>query len=184
MEVIKTKIADLFIIKPKVFEDSRGYFFESYNQNKFQEHGLEYTFVQDNESFSSYGTIRGLHYQLAPHAQSKLIRVISGKILDVAVDIRKDSPTYGEWEATELSEDNKLQLLVPKGFAHGFSVLSEKAVVFYKCDSFYHPESERGINFRDPSLNIDWKIHPEDAIISPKDKILPEFDEAEMNFSI
>jgi len=184
MEIIKTKIPDLYIIKPRIFEDNRGYFFESYNQKKFQDHNLNYTFVQDNESLSSYGTIRGLHYQLAPHAQTKLLRVISGKILDVVVDIRKNSPTFGQWESTELSEDNKLQFLVPKGFAHGFSVLSEKAIVFYKCDSLYNPESERGINFRDPSLNIDWKIKPEKANVSPKDKILPEFAEAEMNFSI
>jgi dTDP-4-dehydrorhamnose 3,5-epimerase len=184
MEIIETKIPDLYIIKPRVFEDSRGYFFESYNLKKFQEHNLNYNFVQDNESFSAYGTIRGLHYQLAPHAQSKLVRVISGKILDVAVDIRKNSPTFGQWVSTELSEENKLQLLVPKGFAHGFSVLSENTVVFYKCDSFYHPESEKGINFNDKTLNIDWKISQEEAIISPKDKILPEFEEAEMNFSL
>jgi dTDP-4-dehydrorhamnose 3,5-epimerase len=184
MEVIKTKIPDLLIIKPKVFEDSRGYFFESYNKRKLEEHNLKYDFVQDNESLSNYGTIRGLHYQLAPHAQTKLVRVITGKIYDVAVDIRKDSPTYGQWVGTELSEENKHQLLVPKGFAHGFSVLSGKAIVFYKCDSFYNPESERGINFRDKFLDIDWKINDKDAIISPKDKILPEMKEAEMNFSI
>jgi len=184
MEVIKTKIPDLLIIKPKVFEDSRGYFFESYNKRKLEEQNLEYDFVQDNESLSNYGTIRGLHYQLAPHAQTKLVRVITGKIYDVAVDIRKDSPTYGQWVGTELSEENKHQLLVPKGFAHGFSVLSSKAIVFYKCDSFYNPESERGINFRDKFLDIDWKINDKDAIISPKDKILPEMKEAEMNFSI
>ncbi len=184
MEVIKTKIPDLLIIKPKVFEDSRGYFFESYNEKKLGEQHLHYNFVQDNESLSNYGTIRGLHYQLAPHAQTKLVRVITGTIYDVAVDIRKDSPTYGQWVGTELSEENKYQLLVPKGFAHGFSVLSKKAIVFYKCDSFYNPESERGINFRDEFLDIDWKIDDKDAIISPKDKILPEMKEAEMNFSL
>lgn len=184
MEVIQTKIPGLLIIKPKVFEDSRGYFFESYNRKKLEDHELHYEFVQDNESLSTYGTIRGLHYQLAPHAQTKLIRVISGKILDVAVDIRKNSPTFGQWVSTELSEENKAQLLVPRGFAHGFSVLSKQAVVFYKCDNLYNPESERGINFRDPQLNIDWQIDPADTIISAKDKVLPEFVEAEMNFSI
>ncbi|MFO8235836.1 MAG: dTDP-4-dehydrorhamnose 3,5-epimerase [Bacteroidales bacterium] len=183
MEILKTEIPDLYQIQPKVFEDNRGYFFESYNQKKFKEIQLYYTFVQDNESFSSYGTIRGLHYQLAPHAQTKLVRVISGKILDVAVDIRENSATFGKWVSTILSEKNKTQLLIPKGFAHGFSVLSEKAVVFYKCDDFYQPEYERGINLRDKKLNIDWQINPEEAIVSPKDKVLPEFKDAEMNFS-
>lgn len=183
MEIIKTKIPDLIKIQPKVFEDSRGYFFESYNQKKFKGNHLNYSFVQDNESLSSYGTIRGLHYQLAPHAQAKLVRVISGKILDVAVDIRENSPTFGQWESTILSETNKTQLLIPKGFAHGFSVLSKTAIVFYKCDDFYQPDYERGINFRDKKLNIDWQINPETAIVSPKDKVLPDFKDAELNFS-
>ncbi|MFP4018215.1 MAG: dTDP-4-dehydrorhamnose 3,5-epimerase [Bacteroidales bacterium] len=183
MEIIETKIPDLIKIQPKIFEDNRGYFFESYNQKKFEGNHLKYVFVQDNESLSSYGTIRGLHYQIAPHAQAKLVRVISGKILDVAVDIRQNSPTFGQWESTILSEENKTQLLIPKGFAHGFSVLSDTAIVFYKCDDFYQPDYERGINFRDEKLNIDWQINPDTAIVSPKDKVLPDFKDAEMNFS-
>lgn len=184
MEIEKTNLQDLLVIKPKVFQDNRGYFFESYNQRKFLDQGLHYSFVQDNESLSDYGTIRGLHYQLAPFAQAKLVRVIMGRIFDVAVDLRKNSPTFGQWHGTELSAENKSQMLVPKGFAHGFSVLSEKAIVFYKCDSFYHPESERGISYRDPSLSIDWKIDVNQAIVSAKDKVLPDLKDAEMNFSI
>lgn len=172
------------IIKPKVFEDNRGYFFESYNRNKFLDHGLEYRFVQDNESLSTYGIIRGLHYQLAPYAQAKLIRVIYGKVYDVAVDLRENSPSYGQWYGSELSGENKKQMLVPRGFAHGFSVLSDKAIVFYKCDNFYHPDSERGINYKDPDLNIDWQVNPENAVVSTKDKVLPDFAHADMNFSI
>jgi len=184
MEIQETSLHGLQIIKPKIFEDNRGYFFESYNSKTFQNHHINHTFVQDNESLSAYGTIRGLHYQLAPYAQTKLVRVISGRILDIAVDIRKDSPTFGQWEGVELSADNKKQLLIPKGFAHGFAVLSEKAIVFYKCDNYYTPESERGINYKDPELNIDWQITDKEAIISAKDKILPDFREAEMNFSL
>ena len=184
MQIIQTGLPDLLIIKPKIFEDNRGYFFEGYNQNKFRDNGLHYTFVQDNESLSTRGIIRGLHYQLAPYAQAKLIRVIYGKVFDVAVDLRENSSTYGQWYGCELSAENKEQLLVPRGFAHGFSVLSGQAIVFYKCDNFYHPESERGINYRDPSLNIDWKIEPEKAIVSAKDKVLPDFKDADMNFSI
>lgn len=183
MKIHETKIPGLLVIEPKVFEDNRGYFFESFNQKRFQEQNLNYTFVQDNESLSSYGTIRGLHYQLAPYAQAKLVRVISGKVFDVAVDIRKNSPTFGEWQGIELSAENKNQLLIPKGFAHGFSVLSDKAIVMYKCDSFYAPESERGINFKDRELNIDWKIPEDKAIISAKDRVLPDLKDAEMNFS-
>lgn len=182
MNVISTDLPGLFILEPKVFNDSRGYFFESFNKKVFEQHKLEYTFVQDNESLSAYGTIRGLHYQLAPYAQSKLVRVISGKIYDVAVDIRKDSPTFGRWQGVELTSENKKQLLIPQGFAHGFSVLSEEAIVLYKCDSFYAPDSERGINFRDPRLNINWKIPDDQAIVSAKDKVLPDFQHAEMNF--
>lgn len=184
MQIIQTGLPDLLIIKPRIFEDNRGYFFESHNQNKFRDNGLHYTFVQDNESLSTRGIIRGLHYQLAPYAQAKLIRVIYGKVFDVAVDLRENSSTYGQWYGCELSAENKEQLLVPRGFAHGFSVLSDQAIVFYKCDNFYHPESERGINYRDPSLNIDWKIEPEKAIVSAKDKVLPDFKDADMNFSI
>ena len=184
MEVIKTAIPDLLIIRPKVFKDNRGYFFESYNESKYLDENLKFQFVQDNESLSGYGTIRGLHYQLAPYAQTKLVRVVKGRIYDVAVDIRKNSPTFGKWHGVELTEENKKQLLVPRGFAHGFSVLSKEAIVFYKCDNFYHPDSERGILYQDPKLNIDWKITPEDRIISAKDKVNPEFNKAEMNFTI
>ena len=184
MQIIQTGLPDLNIIKPRIFEDNRGYFFESYNQNKFLEAGLKYNFVQDNESLSTYGIIRGLHYQLAPYAQTKRSRVIHGKVYDVAVDLRENSPTFGQWYGCELSAENKEQLLVPRGFAHGFSVLSEKAVVFYKCDNFYHPDSERGINYKDPDLNIDWQIEPGKAVVSAKDKVLPDLKDADMNFSI
>lgn len=182
MEIIKTEIPDLLIIQPRVFEDERGYFFESFNDNEFKKHGLNLNFVQDNESKSGYGVIRGLHYQLAPYSQTKLVRVIQGKVFDVAVDLRQDSPTYGKWRGIELSAENKIQFLIPKGFAHGFSVLSETATFVYKCDSLYQPKAERGLNFNDPYLNIDWRISAENAIISPKDKVLPNFKEAEKNF--
>ena len=182
MNITETGIKDLLIIEPKIFDDPRGYFFESYNQNKFKEFQLNFDFIQDNQSKSSYGVVRGLHYQLEPYAQTKLIRVLQGKILDVAVDIRKGSPTYGKHFPIELSEDNKKQLLVPKGFAHGFSVLSEKAVVLYKCDNIYKPEAERGILYNDPDLIIDWKIN--DAIISKKDQYNPLLKDAENNFEM
>ena len=182
MEIIKTKIPDLLIIKPRVFEDERGYFFESYNEKIFGKKGLDLSFVQDNESKSGYGVIRGLHYQLAPYSQTKLVRVIEGKVFDVAVDLRDNSPTFGQWSGIELSADNKIQFLIPKGFAHGFSVLSKSAVFIYKCDNLYNPEAERGINFNDPFLNINWRIAPDKAIISPKDKVFPNFKEAEKNF--
>ena len=182
MKIIKTAIPNLLIIEPNVFEDSRGYFFESYNQNDFEKTDLHFKFVQDNQSKSGYGVIRGLHYQIEPHAQTKLVRVLSGKIYDVTVDIRKGSPTFGKWVGVELSEDNKKQVLVPKGFAHGFSVLSETAIVFYKCDSFYHPESDRGIIYNDKSLKIDWKIEPEKAIVSEKDLKHPTLEKADNNF--
>jgi dTDP-4-dehydrorhamnose 3,5-epimerase len=184
MEIEGTNLKDLLIIKPRVFEDNRGYFFESYNEQKFLEHGLNYNFVQDNESLSKYGSIRGLHYQLAPYAQAKLVRVVMGKIFDVAVDLRENSPTFGQWHGTELSGENKKQMLIPRGFAHGFSVMSETAIFQYKCDNFYHPESERGINYKDESLSIDWKINLKDAVVSAKDKILPDLKHADMNFSI
>lgn len=184
MQTIETGLPGLIIIKPKVFEDNRGYFFESFNKKRFTNQALEYDFVQDNESLSTYGIIRGLHYQLAPYAQTKLMRVIYGKIYDVAVDLRENSPTYRQWYGKELSSENKEQLLIPQGFAHGFSVLSDKAIVFYKCNNFYQPESERGINYKDPTLNIDWQVDPDQAIVSAKDKVLPDFKEAEMNFSI
>ena len=181
MEIINTEFPGLFIIKPKIFEDSRGYFFESYNKLKIPTI-TKIEFVQDNQSKSVYGTIRGLHYQLEPYSQSKLIRVLEGKILDVVVDIREKSPTFGRYFSIELSCNNKQQLFIPKGFAHGFSVLSETATVFYKTDQYYNPESERGINFNDIDLGIDWKIEIEKAIISSKDKVLPTFKESEKNF--
>ncbi|MFQ5583507.1 MAG: dTDP-4-dehydrorhamnose 3,5-epimerase [Calditrichia bacterium] len=182
MKIIETKIPGLLVIEPRVFEDERGYFFESYNRKAFVEAGLDFNFVQDNQSKSGYGVIRGLHYQLEPHSQTKLVRVLQGKILDVCVDIRRGSPSFGEWVAVDLSEDNKKQMLVPRGFAHGFSVLSETAVVFYKCDEFYHPEADRGIRYNDKTLNIDWKINPGDARVSEKDKKHPVLSEAENNF--
>jgi len=182
MPFITTELPGLLVFEPKVFEDSRGYFFESYNENIFQQQGIQCHFVQDNQSSSSYGVIRGLHYQLNPHAQTKLVRVLAGRILDVAVDARNGSPTYGRYFSIELSSDNKKQLLVPKGFAHGFSVLSERAEVLYKCDGFYNKESEGGFRFDDPALKIDWQIPANNAIISDKDKILPFLEAVKTNF--
>ncbi|HEX7903247.1 MAG TPA: dTDP-4-dehydrorhamnose 3,5-epimerase [Chitinophagaceae bacterium] len=173
MSFTATDMPGLLVFEPNVFEDSRGYFFESYNENIFRAEGINLQFVQDNQSSSGYGVIRGLHYQLPPYAQTKLIRVLFGKILDVAVDIRVGSPTYAKTFLVELSAENKKQLFIPAGFAHGFSVLSEKAEVLYKCDSFYNKESEAGISYNDPALNIDWKISPGKSIISEKDQQLP-----------
>jgi dTDP-4-dehydrorhamnose 3,5-epimerase len=175
-------IPGLLIIEPVVFEDSRGYFFESYNGSVLKKNGIDLTFVQDNQSRSSFGVIRGLHYQLQPHAQTKLVRVLDGTILDIAVDIRKGSPAYGQHFAIELSAENKKQFFIPPGFAHGFSVLSETAVVFYKCDAFYNKESEAGIRYDDSDLGIDWKIDPVKAVISEKDKQLSSFKECRTNF--
>lgn len=174
MEVIKTDIRNVLIIEPKVFGDTRGYFFESYSQREFDEKvvpilGREINFVQDNESMSSYGVMRGLHFQRPPFTQSKLVRCVKGSVLDVAVDIRKGSPTYGQHVAVELTEDNHRQFFIPKGFAHGFAVLSKTAVFQYKCDEFYHPEADGGINILDESLGIDWIIPTEKAILSDKD---------------
>jgi dTDP-4-dehydrorhamnose 3,5-epimerase len=183
MKIIHTDFSGLLIIEPRIFSDPRGYFYESYNENKFQESSLKYDFVQDNQSKSSYGVIRGLHYQVEPNAQTKLIRVLSGKIYDVAVDIRKGSPTLNKWFGIELSEDNHLQLLIPKGFAHGFSVLSKTAVIMYKCDGFYVPDAERGIIYNDKDLNIDWRIEPEKILVSEKDTRLPSLHNADMNFN-
>lgn len=182
MPFITTDIPDLLIFEPKVFGDSRGYFFESYSERVFAQEGITMRFVQDNQSSSSYGVIRGLHYQLNPHAQTKLVRVLAGRILDVAVDVRNGSPTYGKYFSIELSAENKKQLLVPKGFAHGFSVLSERAEVMYKCDGFYNKESEGGFRFDDPSLNIDWQIPHDKAIISDKDQVLPFLESVKTNF--
>lgn len=171
------------MLEPKVFEDDRGYFLESYNKKTLDSLlEKEYTFVQDNESKSSYGVIRGLHYQLGPFSQAKLIRVVQGKVYDVAVDLRKNSPTFLDWVGVELSAENKRQFLIPKGFAHGFSVLSETAIFQYKCDEYYHPEAEAGIIYNDSSLNIDWKIKAEDIKTSPKDLLLQKLEEAKMNF--
>ena len=169
----KTDIAGLLIFEPHAFEDSRGYFFESYNEKIFREAGIDFRWVQDNQSSSDYGVIRGLHYQLSPFAQSKLVRVLRGKILDVVVDIRTGSPTFGKSYCKVLSAKNKRQLFIPKGFAHGFSVLSEKTEVLYKCDDYYNKESEAGIIYNDPELKIDWRIPAKEAIISDKDKGLP-----------
>jgi len=175
-------IAGLVIVEPTVFEDSRGYFFESYNESQFKQAGITADFVQDNQSRSSYGVIRGLHYQQPPHAQAKLVRVLHGAILDVAVDIRKASPTYGQHFAIELSAENKKQLYLPEGFAHGFSVLSDIAVVLYKCNAFYNKSSEGGILYNDPQLNIDWRIKESEAIISDKDAQLPLFVNSHSSF--
>ncbi len=182
MNVIPTPIPDLFVIEPRVFRDERGYFFEHYNEEKFKNAGFNYRFIQDNQSNSTFGVIRGLHYQLAPFGQTKLLRVIEGKVFDVAVDIRKSSPTFGNWYGVELSDDNFLQLLIPRGFAHGFAVMSKTAVVHYKCDNVYNPAAEKGILYSDKSLSIDWHIDLKNAIVSPKDRMLPDFDKAEMNF--
>ena len=174
MNVIETKIPGVLILEPRVFKDARGYFFESYSQREFDEMicavlGHPIHFVQDNESMSSYGVMRGLHYQRMPYTQSKLVRCVKDAVLDVAVDIRKGSPTFGQHIAVELNEDNHLQFFVPRGFAHGFSVLSETAVFQYKCDAFYHPASDAGINIKDESFGIDWRIPAEKAILSEKD---------------
>lgn len=182
MEVVETKIPGLLIVKPKVFGDARGFFFEGFNQQRYSEAGIQSEFIQDNYSSSQYGVIRGLHYQLAPYAQAKLVQVLKGSVLDVAVDLRKGSPTFGQFEAVELSDENRWQFFIPRGFAHGFSVLSEEALFHYKCDNFYNPQFERGLHFNDPQLGIDWKISANDANVSPKDKVLPMFADAEMNF--
>ena len=173
MTVIETEIEGVVIIEPRVFADERGYFFESFSQQEFEEKVCETTFVQDNESKSAYGVLRGLHFQKMPYAQSKLVRVVKGSVLDIAVDIRKGSPTFGKHVAVELSAENKLQFFVPRGFAHGFVVLSDEVVFQYKCDNYYRPESERGILWNDPTLNIDWKISENDIILSGKDKVNP-----------
>jgi dTDP-4-dehydrorhamnose 3,5-epimerase len=182
MNVIETPIKDLLIIEPQIFGDNRGYFYESFNQKKFEDKGLNYNFVQDNQSLSKFGVLRGLHYQLNPWSQTKLVRVVFGRVYDVAVDIRKESPTFGKWFGVELSDDNKKQFLIPKGFAHGFVVLSEEAVFQYKCDNYYKPEFDRGIIFNDPFLNIDWKLSEKDIHLSNKDRELPVFLNCENNF--
>lgn len=184
MEIVQTDIKDVLIIEPRVFKDSRGYFFESFSQREFDEKvspilGHSINFVQDNESMSFYGVMRGLHFQCPPYTQSKLVRCVRGAVLDVAVDIRKDSPTYGKHVAVELTEDNHWQFFIPRGFAHGFAVLSDTAVFQYKCDEFYHPEADGGISIIDGSLGIDWKIPTDKALLSEKDTkhaLLKDFD--------
>ena len=174
MEVRKTSLEGFLILEPKVFGDSRGYFLESFSARDFASRtGLDITFVQDNESLSSYGVLRGLHFQNPPFAQSKLVRVVEGRVLDVAVDLRKDSPTYGKYAMVELTGENHLQAFIPKGFAHGFAVLSEKALFQYKCDEFYHPEAEGAISWNDPDIGIDWPLPVEDILLSEKDKRHP-----------
>lgn len=174
MNIIKTEIEGPLIIEPRIFGDSRGYFFESFNARDFEEQtGIKVTFVQDNESKSTYGVVRGLHYQLPPYAQAKLVRVVQGAVLDVAVDIRRTSPTYGQHVAVELTADNHRQFYMPHGFAHGFAVLSETAVFQYKCDSYYHPEAEGAIAWDDPSLSIDWRIARDRVLLSDKDRHHP-----------
>jgi len=171
MKKILTSLEDLYILEPKVFGDDRGYFFESYNEKTFKEQGLDYKFVQDNESFSSYGTLRGLHFQKGEFAQAKLVRVLKGIVLDVAVDIRKESSTFGQHVAVELSEENKRMMIIPRGFAHGFVVLSESAIFQYKCDNFYSPQNEGGIAWNDSDLDINWRVPSEKIILSDKDKV-------------
>ncbi len=189
MEVIKTAIDGVLIIEPRVFKDSRGYFFESFSKREFDEKvgailGHTIDFVQDNESMSSYGVMRGLHFQKMPYTQSKLVRCVKGAVLDVAVDIRKGSPTFGQHVAVELTEDNHRQFFIPRGFAHGFAVLSETAIFQYKCDEFYHPEADGGICIKDESLGIDWKIPVEKAVLSEKDMKHPSLKDAESFFDI
>ncbi|MBQ0007620.1 MAG: dTDP-4-dehydrorhamnose 3,5-epimerase [bacterium] len=182
MEIVETGIEGLKIIKPHVFADARGYFFETYNEERYLKSGINYHFVQDNISCSQYGVVRGLHFQKHPFSQAKLVQVISGRVLDIAVDLRTSSPTYGKHFAVELTGENHWQFIIPRGFAHGFSVLSEMAVFTYKCDNLYNPQSEGGIRFDDPTLAIDWKINPAYAIISDKDTKHPFFSELDKIF--
>ena len=179
MEIIKTAIEGLLVIKPQVFVDARGYFVETYNEKRYREAGIDAQFVQDNQSCSSYGVVRGLHFQRPPYTQAKLVCCTVGRVLDIAVDLRKNSPTFGQWHSVELSAENHLQFFIPKGFAHGFSVLSETAVFAYKCDNLYHPEADGGILLSDPDLAIDWQVPEELRILSEKDKrhpMLKDFD--------
>lgn len=182
MEIIKTNIEGVVIIEPRIFKDDRGYFFESFSQREFEEKVCKTTFVQDNESKSSYGVLRGLHFQKPPFAQSKLVRVIKGAVLDVAVDIRKGSPTFGQYVSVELTGDNHRQFFIPRGFAHGFSVLSEEVIFQYKCDNFYSPQSEGAIAWNDPDLNIDWRIPIEEVVLSEKDSKHPKLKDLQSVF--
>ena len=183
MEVIKTDIEGVVIIEPRIFKDERGYFYESFSQREFEEKVCKTTFVQDNQSKSSYGVLRGLHFQKPPYCQSKLVRCIKGAVLDVAVDLRKGSPTFGKHVAVELTEENHRQLFVPRGFAHGFAVLSEEAVFQYKCDNFYNKESEGAVAWDDPELTIDWRIPAEDILLSEKDRLNKNIAEADYLFN-
>lgn len=182
MKIERCDIEGLFIIEPRIFEDARGYFFEAFSERDFAEQVCECHFVQENEAKSSYGVVRGLHFQLPPHAQSKLVRVIKGRIIDVAVDIRKSSPTFGKHIAVELSDENHRQIFIPQGFAHGYSVLSEEAIVEYKCDNYYAPESEGAVAWNDDSLDIDWGIPADKVILSEKDKHHPTLAECKNLF--
>lgn len=182
MPFLETGFDGLKVFEPRVFADSRGYFFESYNREVFKQAGIDTEFVQDNESQSSKGVIRGLHYQLNPMAQAKLVRVLDGEVLDVVVDIRVGSPTYGKHYSIILSAENKKQLFIPRGFAHGFSVLSETCVFFYKCDNFYSKEHEAGVLYNDPALSIDWKVDAANALVSDKDRLQPLFSACSNNF--
>lgn len=182
MEIIETGIKDLLVIQPKVFGDARGYFCETYNEARYREAGIKYNFCQDNLSKSVYGVIRGLHFQLQPASQAKLVSVVVGRVFDVAVDLRKGSPTYGKWYGVELDGDKKTQFMIPQGFAHGFSVLTEQAVFTYKCDNLYTPSLEGGIIYNDPDLNIDWRIPEEKRIISEKDTKHPLLKDVKANF--
>lgn len=182
MKMTRTDIEGLVVIEPRVFGDSRGYFFESFSQREFEKEVGQVRFVQDNESKSSYGVVRGLHFQKPPHTQSKLVRVVKGCVLDVAVDLRRDSKTYGKYFSVELTEDNHLQLFIPKGFAHGFAVLSDEAVFQYKCDEFYAPESEGAIAWNDPDIGVDWQIPEDKVILSEKDKKHPSFKDLDVLF--
>ena len=175
MPFVETPIAGLIVFEPKVWGDERGYFFEAYNYNIFKEAGIDCNFVQDNQARSTYGVLRGLHYQTGAFAQAKLVRVVEGEVLDVAVDLREDSSTYGQWYSIRLSAENKRQLFVPRGFAHGYVVLSPTAEFFYKCDNFYSKPNEGGVIYNDPQLNIDWEIDLKDAVLSEKDLVLPQF---------
>ena len=182
MKMTRTDIEGLVVIEPRVFRDSRGYFFESFSQREFEKEVGQVRFVQDNESKSSYGVVRGLHFQKPPHTQSKLVRVVKGRVLDVAVDLRRDSKTYGKYFSVELTEENHLQLFIPKGFAHGFAVLSDEAVFQYKCDEFYAPESEGAIAWNDPDIGVDWQIPEDKVILSEKDKKHPSFKDLDVLF--
>ena len=175
MNVIKTPIEGLLIIEPRVFQDARGYFVETYNEQRYREAGVDAMFVQDNQSCSTYGVVRGLHFQKPPYTQAKLVSCTKGRVLDVAVDLRKESPTYGKWFSVELSEENHRQFYIPRGFAHGFSVLSEQAVFTYKCDNLYHPEAEGGLLLSDPDVAIDWQVPEDKRVISEKDTKHPLF---------